>query len=66
MSADNVVVPFRLHRSRSEEAKRDDLIRAALVMATKFSEYRRLGHQTMNTGAKEADELIAAAKELLP
>lgn len=67
MSADNNVVPFvRIHRSREEEAKRDRLVRAAIRMATKFSEYRRLGYESMATGAKEADELIAAAVELLP
>lgn len=63
MSAE--VVQLRLHRTRTEEAKRDQLVRAAIRMATKFSEYRRLGHQSMSVGAAEATDLIEAAKELL-
>lgn len=61
------VISLEEHRCRkdSEQAQaRDEVVRAAVALALKFSEYRRLGHKTMSVGAKEATALIEAAERL--
>lgn len=63
--SDAKILRLRIHRTPDQEAARDELVRAALVMAKKFLDYRNLGHQKMAVGAKEATALIAAAEGLL-